>query len=205
MTLVKKTATQHVTAMGSTPIQTPTESREMPDHQMGGCSCGRVRYRLHDTALIVHACHCRMCQRLSGSTNAVNVVIEAANIEQLTGETVDIEALTPSGKGQLITRCANCQVAVWSQYRYMNERNNASLLFVRAGTLDRPDRFPPDVHIFTTTMQPHFVTDEDTPCFDGFYDLGRLWPPSSLARLEAQRNKHSCQTPNRARLSATNT
>ncbi len=33
----------------------------------GGCSCGAIRYKLTNTPLIVHACHCRDCQRVTGS------------------------------------------------------------------------------------------------------------------------------------------
>jgi len=33
----------------------------------GGCACGAVRYRLTAPPLIVHACHCRDCQKLTGS------------------------------------------------------------------------------------------------------------------------------------------
>ena len=157
------------------------------NHHIGGCSCGRVRYRLHNTPLIVHACHCRMCQRLSGSTNAVNAVIETANIEHLTGDTFDMEALTPSGHGQVITRCAACHVAVWSDYKVMTALCQVSLRFVRAGTLDHPDRVPPDVHIYAATMQPHVTTGKTTPVFPAFYDLKSVWPRASLERLAAAR------------------
>lgn len=41
-----------------------------------GCDCGRVRYRLHGAPLVVHACHCRWCQRETGSAFALNAMIE---------------------------------------------------------------------------------------------------------------------------------
>lgn len=155
----------------------------------GACSCGRVTYRLHDTALIVHACHCRMCQRLSGSTNAVNALIEAHKVEQLSGDVTEIEAPTPSGKGQLITRCTTCQTAVWSEYRVMSALCKTSLRFIRAGTLDQPEAFAPDVHIYATDMQPHFTRDGTTPVFGAFYDLKSVWPRASLERLSAARSQ----------------
>lgn len=157
------------------------------DHHSGGCACGRVRYRLLDTPLIVHACHCRMCQRLSGGTNAVNAVIEAAKVELLTGETFETEALTPSGHGQVITRCAACHVAIWSEYRVMKARTGVALKFVRAGTLDDPRCCPPDVHIFSDTMQPHAVPGAAKPVYPAFYDLSVLWPEVSLTRLSRAR------------------
>ncbi|TMJ67711.1 MAG: aldehyde-activating protein, partial [Alphaproteobacteria bacterium] len=33
----------------------------------GGCTCRQVRYRLSGQPLIVHACHCRWCQRETGT------------------------------------------------------------------------------------------------------------------------------------------
>ncbi|MDH5453453.1 MAG: GFA family protein [Paracoccaceae bacterium] len=156
--------------------------------QMGGCSCGRVRYRLRDTPLIVHACHCRMCQRLTGSTNAVNVLIEACKVVLESGEVTQKLAFTPSGHGQLITRCADCQVAVWSEYLIFTARRGVAVRFIRAGTLDRPDRFPPDVHIYAETMQDHFLAAPEIPQFPKFYDLAKVWSPSSLERLSCARS-----------------
>lgn len=41
----------------------------------GGCSCGEVRYRLRSAPMFVHCCHCRDCQRLTGSAFVVNALI----------------------------------------------------------------------------------------------------------------------------------
>ena len=42
----------------------------------GGCACRTVRYKLTASPLIVHACHCRDCQRLTGGPFVINVWIE---------------------------------------------------------------------------------------------------------------------------------
>ena len=42
----------------------------------GGCACGAVRYRLKSAPMIVHCCHCRDCQRQTGSAFVINVLIE---------------------------------------------------------------------------------------------------------------------------------
>ncbi|MGH7052276.1 MAG: GFA family protein, partial [Stellaceae bacterium] len=47
----------------------------------GGCVCGAVRYRLTAAPLIVHACHCRDCQRLTGAAFALNMWIEKSCVE----------------------------------------------------------------------------------------------------------------------------
>ncbi len=52
----------------------------------GGCSCRSVRYRMHREPLIVHACHCRDCQRVTGGAFVMNALIEKSNLELLSGE-----------------------------------------------------------------------------------------------------------------------
>ena len=47
----------------------------------GRCACGNIRYRLTAAPMIVHACHCRDCQRLSGSAFAINLWIERRFVE----------------------------------------------------------------------------------------------------------------------------
>ena len=48
----------------------------------GGCSCGAIRYKLTESPLIVHACHCRDCQRVTGSGFVINIWIEKNFVER---------------------------------------------------------------------------------------------------------------------------
>ena len=64
----------------------------------GGCACGAVRYKLTNTPLIVHACHCRDCQRLSGTAFATNIWIEDKFVEP--GPTAPASFRLPGGSGQ---------------------------------------------------------------------------------------------------------
>lgn len=159
----------------------------------GGCCCGQTRYQLTERALIVHACHCRMCQRLSGSTNAVNILIEAEHVALQRGETFDLLEQTPSGHGQVITRCKSCCSAIWSEYRRFTKTYGVPVRFVRAGTLDTPETCPPDVHIYTESKQPHLCLGDDKPAFTAFYDLRTVWPTSSLTRIAAAAARPSVQ------------
>jgi len=150
----------------------------------GGCSCGEVRYQLIDTPLFVHCCHCLWCQRESGSAFALNALIEADRVQLLQGQPVATLSPSESGKGQTFWRCASCNLALWSHYGGAGP----SLNFVRLGTLDEPDRFPPDVHIYTASKQTWLPLPEDVPAFSGYYDARKHWPQASLARRAAQRD-----------------
>jgi len=147
----------------------------------GGCDCRRIRYRLTDAPLIVHCCHCRWCQRESGASFALNAMIEADRVELLGDEPEFVPTPSASGRGQLIARCPDCRVALWSHYA----GNGPFMRFVRVGTLDDPDALPPDVHIFTASKQPWVVLSPDTPAFAEYYERERIWRPESLARRAA--------------------
>ena len=146
----------------------------------GGCDCRKVRYRLETKPLFVHCCHCRWCQRETGSAFALNAMIEADRVQSLGAEPKLVHTPSESGFGQQIARCPDCYVAVWSIYAGASDL----LRFVRVGTLDQPDHLPPDVHIFTASKQPWVVVPEDMPKREEFYDRKELWPAESLERFK---------------------
>ena len=147
----------------------------------GGCTCRRVRYRMTTKPLFVNCCHCRWCQRETGTAFALNALIESDRVELIEGDPVTVDTPSNSGRGQKIVRCPTCHVALWSHYAGAGDR----LKFVRVGTLDEPDRLPPDVHIFTASKQPWVVLPPGTPAVPEYYDSSKLWPPDSLERRRA--------------------
>ena len=144
----------------------------------GGCTCRQLRYRMTSKPLFVHCCHCRWCQRETGASFALNAMIEADRVQLLQGEVEVIDTPSNSGKGQRISRCPRCRIAVWSNYGGAGD----ALRFVRVGTLDEPDRLPPDIHIFTASKQPWVVLPPDTPAVAEYYKSSELWPRESLER-----------------------
>jgi hypothetical protein len=130
--------------------------------------------------IIVHGCHCSWCQRESGGAFAINAVIESDRVV-VTGEFELVLTPSASGKGQRIARCPKCRVALWSHYPNAGD----PIRFVRVGTLDDPGRFPPDIHIFTSTKQPWVVLPAGAPAFAEFYNPKEQWPAASLARWKA--------------------
>jgi len=147
----------------------------------GGCTCRAVRYRMATEPLFVHCCHCRWCQRETGASFALNAMIEADRVDLLQGEVELVMTPSNSGKGQKIARCPTCRIAVWSNYAGAAD----AVRFIRVGTLDNPDRFPPDIHIFTMSKQPWVVIPPGMPAVEEYYDRNVYWPPESLARREA--------------------
>ena len=127
----------------------------------GGCTCRSVRYRVATEPLFVHCCHCRWCQRETGSAFAINALIESSRVEVLSGQPEPVVTPSNSGRGQTIGRCPQCRIALWSHYA----GGGPAFSFVRVGTLDNPDLLPPDV-----------------PAAAEYYDRNAHWPPQSLER-----------------------
>ena len=143
----------------------------------GRCTCGEVRYRM-TAPMIVHACHCTECQRLSGSAFALNALIEADRVELLSGEAEPVAVTGTSGKTQTIFRCPRCRVALWSHYPGAGPK----VRFVRVGTLDEPGRIAPDVHIYTSTRLPWLELPAGIPAVAEFYSPAEIWPEASRER-----------------------
>ena len=147
----------------------------------GGCTCGEVRYKMTTRPLIVHCCHCRWCQRETGASFALNAMIEADRVVLLKGEVEVVDTPSNSGKGQRIARCPRCRVALWSNFAGAGD----AVRFVRVGTLDLPDRLPPDIHIFTSSKQPWVVLPPGTPAVSEYYKAADVWPAESIERRRA--------------------
>ncbi|MES2958662.1 MAG: GFA family protein [Pseudomonadota bacterium] len=144
----------------------------------GGCTCRAVRYSMSGEPLVVHCCHCRWCQRETGTAFALNAMIEAERVQLLAGAVEEVDTPSLSGKGQKISRCPRCRIALWSNYAGAGE----ALRFVRVGTLDEPDRLPPDIHIFTSSKQPWVLLPPGKPAVAEYYRASEHWPPESLQR-----------------------
>lgn len=146
----------------------------------GGCACGAVRYRLTAAPMFVHCCHCRDCQRQTGTAFALNALIETAHMQQLSGAPESVSMPTDSGRPHDIYRCPQCRTAVWSDYG-----RRQVLRFVRVGTLDDPSSLAPDVHIYTRSKLPWVALPPGVPAFEAYYDPKKVWPAASLERRRA--------------------
>ena len=116
---------------------------EGPAALEGRCACGEVRYRLAGRPFAVHCCHCRDCQRETGSAFVINGLIETPPVEVAEGEPESVLTPSASGKGQTIVRCPTCKVALWSHYGGMG-RKAANALEVETLGNRSPLRFRGD-------------------------------------------------------------
>ena len=85
-----------------------------------------------------------------------------------------------SGMGQSVARCPSCKTAVWSSYGAAKE----AVYFIRVGTLNNPDSFPPDIHIFTSTKQNWVQLGSTIPVVTEYYQRSKYWPKNSVIRYK---------------------
>jgi len=144
----------------------------------GGCECGAVRYRMIGDPIFVNCCHCRQCQKITGSAFAINVMIEADRLEIIEGE----DRLSADG-GQ--GRCRSCKTMLWGTHPMFGD----SIRFVRLGTLDEGERFSPDAHFFVRSKHPWVTIAEGARTYEALptEDDPPLMSAAASARLEAAR------------------
>ena len=147
--------------------------------RQGGCACGDVRYRVEGEPIMVHNCHCRLCQQQTGSTSVVNAFFEADRVTVLHGDITEHELKGGSGRSHVICRCAACGTALWSWYGRLGRLSYG----IRAGTLDEPGSVTPDVVIFTESRMPWVALPEGIPTFEQYYDFSEVLPAESFGRL----------------------
>jgi hypothetical protein len=151
----------------------------------GGCGCGSVRYRLLDRPILVNNCHCRLCQRQTGTGSALNAFIESDRLELLSGELSPHELTTGSGGVQTLMRCATCGTPMWSHY----PRIGRAAAAVRVGTLDEPSAVRPDAMVFVASKLDWVALPDGIPSFPEGYRPADVLPPERVTRLTALLSK----------------
>ncbi|MBK1657181.1 GFA family protein [Paracraurococcus ruber] len=129
--------------------------------QAGGCQCGGLRYAITVAPGLAYACHCRDCQRLSGSAFGLAVLVPAEAFRLLRGETRPLQRRTDSGRTSTRWVCAACGCWICGGAR-PGTAAAGTLVAVRAGTLDETGWVRPQVHFFARSAQPWVPLAGDT-------------------------------------------
>ena len=122
---------------------------------VGGCLCGRVRYRATAPALFTANCHCTHCQKTSGS--AFSVVLGVPR-DSLVFEGGPISTYRDTGESGLpVDRkfCPNCGSPLVSEVAAA-----PALAFLKAGTLDDTSGVKPQMDIWCEQAQPWVPPNE---------------------------------------------
>jgi hypothetical protein len=126
----------------------------------GQCLCGQYSYTIDAEPMMTAVCHCKSCQRQSGSAFSTNVGVPEAAI-QGEGTLTAFEETAESGNMVHRHFCATCGSPVYSTLSA-----SPGLAFVKAGTLDDTSALAPQVNIWCKSAQDWVTMDESLPRFD---------------------------------------
>lgn len=112
----------------------------------GGCQCGRVRYRVEAEPYLLVACHCKECQRQSGSAFGMSLIVPQDGVV-FAGELKMFERSSESGRPLRCFFCPECGTRIYHQPSY------APVVNIRAGTLDDTSALEPKMHTWLRSKQ----------------------------------------------------
>ncbi len=119
----------------------------------GGCLCGGIRYLTTTNPARVTFCHCKFCQRATGSAYLVEPVFQREDFEIVKGSPATYDHRS-EGSGKLVTInfCATCGTKIFLGFERFPD-----VIGVYGGTFDDPNWFErtPDnsKYIFLETAQ----------------------------------------------------
>ena len=123
----------------------------------GGCRCGACRYQIAVVDLPpVYACHCHICQRVSGSAFSVQALVAEDKLT-VTGPIV-VREIATEDRVSVQRFCGDCLARI-----YNTNTRRPGIAVVRAGTLDRSEELECRAHIFTAYKQAWVTLPADVP------------------------------------------
>jgi hypothetical protein len=121
----------------------------MPTPFAGGCSCGAIRYECTAEPLFSLNCHCRDCQRETGSAFAPILGVPKAAFTVTRGNPQYFALTADSGYPTTRAFCAACGSPLFGL-----PGSAPDLVTIRVGSLQDPSEFRPGQDIYTASAQP---------------------------------------------------
>ncbi|HLL30461.1 MAG TPA: GFA family protein [Allosphingosinicella sp.] len=127
----------------------------------GGCLCGAVRYEVEGEPVFTGLCHCRDCQKATGSGHVPAMAMPRSGVK-ITGETKGFSVVGDSKRTLTRNFCPTCGSLIFSESDGM-----PGLVLLTAGTLDDTSGFKPQVAIYTRSRPQWEHGGEGVPEFEG--------------------------------------
>ncbi len=127
----------------------------------GGCLCGNVRYRAEAEPVFVGLCHCRDCQKFTGSAFALVIAVPKP---ALTVHGALKGFAKPGGSGKSIERlfCPDCGASIMDEAQAM-----PGIVMIAGGTLDDQSWVKPSTQIYCASAQPWLRLGDEMTRFEG--------------------------------------
>jgi hypothetical protein len=126
---------------------------------VGGCMCGGVRFRVDEPLLGALYCHCKRCQRRSGTAFAMTALTAQGSFAVTDGTDL-LRDYHPDG-GYVKSFCSTC-----GSHTHTTNPDDATIVAVRLGCFDEDPGMRPMVHQFTAYAMPYEpIPDDGLPRF----------------------------------------
>ena len=122
----------------------------MDEQISGGCACGRIRYtvRVHDHD--AYLCHCRMCQRATGSISIAFKSVSQAEVQwEHEPDWYDSSEIAQR------PYCRECGTSLGFRFRQGSEKMDLTV-----ASFDDPHRFTPRHHFGAESMHRAWLNTE---------------------------------------------
>ena len=119
----------------------------------GGCACGRVRYSVPISDDDAYLCHCRMCQR---STGSVSIAFKSVTAGEVRWEhEPDWYESSPIARRPF---CRECGTSLGFRFREGSDKMDLTV-----ASFDEPGRFRPKHHFGAESMHRAWLDTRDLP------------------------------------------
>ena len=126
-----------------------SDAREMA----GGCACGRVRYRVMISDSDAYLCHCRMCQRATGSVSIAFKSVKRADVKWESGP--DWYDSSPIAQRPY---CSSCGTSLGFAFKEGSENFDLTV-----ASFDDPSGFVPKEHFGVESTHRAWINTEGLP------------------------------------------
>lgn len=127
----------------------------------GGCMCGAVRYECAAEPIISFNCHCRDCQRATGSGYVPAIVVPRSALK-VAGEVKWFGVRGESGQTLHRGFCPTCGSRLFGKPDF-----KPALIAILAGSLDEPGLHKPAMDVFTRSAQCWDAMNPTLPKIEG--------------------------------------
>lgn len=124
----------------------------------GGCHCGAIRYRITGELIDAGYCHCDICRQTSGAPMLAWASFPVQNFEYVEGRPT-IYRSSEWGQREFCGACG-------TQMCY-RESADPETVDVNVGSLDDPELFEPEYHVYTANQLDWLEIDDDLPRYEG--------------------------------------
>ena len=125
----------------------------------GGCLCGKIRYSASGDPAFVGICHCRDCQKFTGSAFAVVIGVPKSAFS-LQGQVATYSKAGDTGKSIERRFCPVCGSSIADEASAVPD-----MVMISSGTLDDPSWVKPAMQIYCDSAQPWVQLGGDMKAF----------------------------------------